>query len=399
MIKVRMAERLFHTDYPIFSLSQVEPGQFLVGGGGGASNCGIPNVVELYSVSERGSEKREGKNHGRYTANLLCRKELDKEALWHLDRHRTDSKLLTGSFNSKCVLLFLGNLPTPKVSEEGVPAPVPVIEFKGEVNIGEDLRHKLARFSPKGDLIATLSTENVIRLWTVPQLEPCGLLQGHTKEVTDISFHPDGSKLVSVGEDDVIRIWLVETFSELFKVEWPVDGCRSGIRESCKHCRIVSNTDKKSKLTRSFLFTTHNRVGVKQRGTTIVQWDLDLGNVVRSQRAGLHPLCALEVCPYGELLAVGNVEGQIRIYSTSSLSYVRGVQAHSVSITSMQFLHLPTAGKKQTELILLTTSIDRTCCATRCSFRDLKRWLYFILLPLLFLFLAYFIPFDFRFLF
>ncbi|KAI6657481.1 hypothetical protein LOD99_227 [Oopsacas minuta] len=397
-----MAERLFHTDYPIYSLCQVEPGKFVIGGGGGASNCGIPNVVELYSISVRGGEKRDTKNQGRYSASLLCRKELDKEAMWHLERHSTDSKLLTGSLNSKCVLMFLGNLPTTEISEDGVPASLPVIEYKGEVGTGcgEDLRQKQARFSPKGDLLATVSTENVVRLWTLPQLEPCGLLQGHTSEITDIAFHPDGSKLVSIAEDNIIRIWLIDTFSELFKVEWPVEGCKPGIKENCRNCRVITYLDKKAKLTRSILITTHNRAGIRQRGSTIVQWDLELGSVLRSIKAGVHPLCALEVCQEAELIAVGNVEGQIRIYNTSSLRYLRGIQAHSVSITSMQFLSLSTDNKKQpAELILLTTSIDRTCCATRCRFSDLKRWLYFFLLPLIFLILAYLFPYNFRYIF
>ena len=390
-----MAERLFHTDYPIYSLSEAEPGQFMIGGGGGGSNCGIPNVVELYSISRRGeSEKRESKTQARYSAKLMCRKELEKEVMWHLERHKTDSKLLTGCLSSKCILIFLGNLPTREIDEGGVPAPLPVIEFKGEVGSGGDLRHKQARFSPKGDLLATVTTENVIRLLTLPQLEPCGILQGHSSEVSDISFHPDGSKLVSLGEDNVIRIWLIETFSELFKLQWPAEG--EGPKENCRNCRVISLLDKKTKLNRGILFTTHNRVGPRQRGSTIVQWDLDLGSVVRSKRTGVHPLCALEVCAEAELLAVGNVEGQIRIYSTSSLGYLHGVQAHSISITSMQFLNLCIDSKQnkkqETELILLTTSIDRTCCATRCSFRNTKRWLYFILLPLIFLVLAYFLP-------
>ena len=390
-----MAERLFHTDYPIYSLSEVAPGQFMIGGGGGGSKCGIPNVVELYSISRRGEGEDRG-SKSRYSAKLTCRKELEKEVMWHLERHKTDTKLLTGSLSSKCTLIFLGNLPTRDIDLEGVPAPLPVIEFKGEVGSGEDLRHKQARFSPKGDLLATVTTENVIRLWTLPQLEPCGILEGHTGEVSDISFHPDGSKLVSLGEDNVIRIWLIETFSELFKVQWPVEGDGSGAKQNCRNCRVVSVLDKKTKLNRSLLFTTHNKVGPRQRGSTIVQWDLDLGSVVASKRTGPHPICALEVCPEAELLAVGNVEGQIRIYSMSSLGFLRGIQAHSVSITSMRFLSLSIDSKRskkqEQELILLTASIDRTCCATRCSFRNTKRWLYFILLPLIFLVLAYFLP-------
>ena len=390
-----MAERLFYTDCPIYSLSETEPGQFMIGGGGGGSNCGIPNVVELYSISLRGEDDNK-ESKGRYSVKLLCRKELEKEVMWYLERHRNDTKLLAGSLSSKSILIFLGNLPTRDIDEEGVPAPLPVIEFRGEVGSGEELRHKQAKFSPKGDLLATVTTENVIRLWTLPQLEPCGILQGHTSEVSDISFHPDGSKLVSMGEDNIIRIWLLETFSELFKVQWPAEGDRAGAKENCRNCRIVSVLDEKTKINRSLLFTTHNRVGTRQRGSTIVQWDMDLGSVVISRKAGPHPLCAMEVCPDAELLAVGNVEGEIRIYSSNSLRCLRGVQAHSVSITCMQFLSLSIDSKRnkkqKPELILITTSIDRTCCATRCSFRDMKRWLFFILLPLIFLLLAYFLP-------
>ena len=389
-------ERLFHSDYPIFSLCQVEPGQFLIGGGGGAAKCGIPNAIELYSVSLRRDENKENKNQGKYCAKLLCRKELEKEAMWHLERHPTDSKLVVGSLTSKSSLIFIGNLPTTEVSEGGLPVSVPVLDFKGEVKCAEDTRHKQARFSPKGDLLVTVTTENVMRLWTLPQMEPCGVLEGHKGEVSDLSFHPDGSKLVSTGDDHVIRIWVLETFSELFSLQWPpeVEGTEKTETFTCKNCRVTSRYDSKAKLTRSYIFTAHNKIGSRRRYSSIVQWDMSVGSIITSKKSGPHPICAVEVASDPDLLAVGNVEGQVAIYCTNSLKCLRVLQAHSVSITSMHFLTLPgnPASKEQPEPILLTASIDRTCCVTSCKFKDPKRWLYFIALPLLFLFLAYLIP-------
>ena len=62
-------------------------------------------------------------------------------------------------------------------------------------------------FSPTGDMLASGSDDDHIRLWSVPTGDELGVLDGHTDLVQTLTFSPDGSLLASGGEDFTLRVW------------------------------------------------------------------------------------------------------------------------------------------------------------------------------------------------
>jgi hypothetical protein len=70
-------------------------------------------------------------------------------------------------------------------------------------------------FSPDGELLASASYDNTVRLWDVasgeqrgePLTEP---LTGHTDDVYEVDFSPDGKLLASASDGKTVRLWNLE---------------------------------------------------------------------------------------------------------------------------------------------------------------------------------------------
>jgi len=70
----------------------------------------------------------------------------------------------------------------------------------------DDVQH--VAFSRYGDMLATGSDDNTIRLWDVASQRVLGQsLQGHTKWIADIAFSVDGKILASGSDDNTVRLW------------------------------------------------------------------------------------------------------------------------------------------------------------------------------------------------
>lgn len=73
--------------------------------------------------------------------------------------------------------------------------------------------------SPRGDLIASASSDNRVRLWTF-EGELLQVMQGHTGRVNWVSFSPEGMplQLVSGSDDRTVRLWQLDgTNTEIFE--------------------------------------------------------------------------------------------------------------------------------------------------------------------------------------
>ena len=70
-------------------------------------------------------------------------------------------------------------------------------------------------FSPNGQVIASGSDDETIRLWDANTGAHLRTLEGHTKSVTDVAFSPDGQVIASGSFDDTIRLWRVNRGTHL----------------------------------------------------------------------------------------------------------------------------------------------------------------------------------------
>ncbi|QDU82435.1 Serine/threonine-protein kinase PrkC [Polystyrenella longa] len=88
-----------------------------------------------------------------------------------------------------------------------------------------------ASFSADGDLLAVAGVDSVIHIRAASTGEPLQTLDGHQKEISDLTFHPTERILASTSKDGTIRVWDFRAGEKpkqfVIQVPRPENWCRS----------------------------------------------------------------------------------------------------------------------------------------------------------------------------
>ena len=78
--------------------------------------------------------------------------------------------------------------------------------YKGHYGVVKDLQ-----FSHEGNLLASASEDNTIRIWKVKTGMTKTILKGHNGKVLAVRFSPDDRVVASAGEERCVKLWSVES--------------------------------------------------------------------------------------------------------------------------------------------------------------------------------------------
>ncbi|HBE59366.1 MAG TPA: hypothetical protein DEA78_17225 [Cyanobacteria bacterium UBA11159] len=217
-------------------------------------------------------------------------------------------------------------------------------------------------FSPDGEILASASRDNTIKIWQKDGLLIKDLdkkLGGHTAGVYSVRFSPDGRILASASEDKTIKLWSVSRNGKLIKItlnltltghsdrvhsiSFSPDGQTIASASEDKTVRLWS---KDGKLLQTFTGHQDWVLGVSfshdgeliassSKDKTIKIWRKD-GKLMKTIAAHSEPVLDVRFSPQDNIIASASADNTVKLWHPDG-RLLKTLKGHSEAVISISF--------------------------------------------------------------
>ncbi|CAK7915322.1 COMPASS component Swd3p [[Candida] anglica] len=152
------------------------------------------------------------------------------------------------------------------------------------------------RFSPDGRIIATCSSDGIVRIYDADTYKLQTELKGHTRGVSSIEFSPiDSNILVSCSDDLTIRLWSIKKSK-----------CIRILQKHTYHITTIKFSSKGNVLVSG------------SADETITIWDITTGKPLKTLAAHSDPVSSISLTPDNSIIVSASYDGLMRLFDTES---------------------------------------------------------------------------------
>ncbi len=169
-------------------------------------------------------------------------------------------------------------------------------------------------FSPNGNMLASASWDQTVRLWNVNTGRLLHTLRSHTDAVNSVAFSPDGNTLASGSWDGTIRLWNPRNGN----LKRTLTGHRGGVAS------VAFSPD-------------GNTLASGSADETIRLWNAKTWKLKSTLAGHTHVVDSVAFSPDGRMLASGSRDQTIRLWNPNNGNLKRTLRGHTGDVLRMVF--------------------------------------------------------------
>ncbi|NEQ70693.1 MAG: hypothetical protein F6K21_35420, partial [Symploca sp. SIO2D2] len=201
-------------------------------------------------------------------------------------------------------------------------------------------------FSPQGNLLASASEDNTIKLWN-QKGKLLETLKGHQGWVYGVAISPDGKTIASVGEDKTLKLWNLDGkelktiqghTDEIWGVAISPDGQTIASASADKTVKLwnldgtlrTSLTGHREKVQRVAFSPDGQTIASASGDKTVKLWNLK-GNLLNTLTGHQGEVIALAISPDGKVIASASQDKTVKLWNSDG-TLRHTIEGHSAPV-------------------------------------------------------------------